>query len=323
MQKSTRQLTISIVVFFGSINLATAKSWDGYADKAATFRFGFVAPAIRQYLNNPGNPQAKTLDYEPNIQTKFGLGVSYGKFGLSTSFAPAPTPDSEQKYGKTTASDYQLRFFGDVHTYDLFYQRYSGFYIGNSADVDPAYTNLPEKIQRPDIDIEHYGFQYFYNFHPDKFHPGYFDQSAIPTESGGALLAIAGVNHHRISADSALIPSTLSGTYGNFENFKAGEFLTAKIGGAGGYCLVFKSFYLAAMALLTGGQQKQKYDLGAEKIEKTIPQSSVGYKLSTGFNSRNFFMAINFISDSTNFTIDNANINATTNDASIWLGFRY
>ncbi|MGE3757117.1 MAG: DUF4421 family protein [Pseudobdellovibrionaceae bacterium] len=312
-----------IFLLLGLAKNIHAKNWDGYGHRATTVRMGFVTPKLKQLISNPENSSAKEVDYEPNINSKFGIGLSVGNLALSGSFSQRKDQSSESHFGQTTSTDYQIRFYGDVHSYDIFYQRYSGFYIENSNDIDPAYSGISDRIKRSDVEIEHYGVQYFYNFHSQNFHPGYFDQSAIPRKSGGSLFLMLAANHHRIAADSPLVPSELAGTYGQFENFSGGHFQTIKIGPAAGYCFVFKGFYLAGMGIITGGQQRQSYSLLGENKTKVLPQSSMSFKIGGGFNIQNFFISYNLIVDNTLFTIENARVAASTIESTIWTGFRF
>lgn len=117
----------------------SSASWTKQSDDTLKVEIGAINPNFNFQVKAPGGNSAAFAKFMPNTVTKLSLGMSYRNLGMSTSFAPAPSDERQVKYGNSSGSDFQFRFYGK-RTYEIFHQAYQGFYIQNSDQLDPAYA---------------------------------------------------------------------------------------------------------------------------------------------------------------------------------------
>ncbi|WP_413290161.1 DUF4421 family protein [Bdellovibrio sp. HCB337] len=310
-----------LLLALGLTEAAFAKSWSDASKGSLTLKLGFVTPS----LNSEFKPDKESNDkvvYRPSSPTKFSIGAAYGPFSGSYGTPGVMSDEQKAEQGESKISDWQFRFFGDVHTFDFFYQKYTGYYIQNYDEVDPSQT--AEGI-RPDISNEHYGFQYFYNFHPDDVSiRAAFDQSTVQTKSGGGLLLFGAANYYKTSANSAILPASVNSQYGEFANLKGGVFTSFKAGIGGAYTFVYSNWFASGLFTVGAGPQSQLYDVGTtEFIKASKFTTGSNVKVGAGFNSKSFFACIGFFMDMQNIENTNLYVTNSTIESSIWVGGRF
>lgn len=300
---------------------ARAKSWSDASKRTWTLKLGFVTPSLNSEFKYEKNSPDKVI-FQPSSPSKFTLGAAYGPFSASYGVPGIMSDKNKAEMGESKISDWQVRFFGDVHTFDFFYQKYTGYFIQNTSTVDPSYNG---NIIRPDISNEHYGIQYFYNFHPEDVSiRAAFDQTSVQTKSGGGGLLMAAANYFKVHADSAILPATVSSQYGDFSSYKGGFFSSFKIGFGGTYTLVFANWFASGLLTVGGGPQSQVFDLGTSEYRKDSKfVTGANMKLSTGYNSKSFFTALGLFIDTQNIENENFYVANSTIEASIWAGTRF
>jgi hypothetical protein len=249
------------------------------------------------------------------------IGIEYFGAGLTVGFAQENSQENETRLGKTTGIDYQFRFLREENSFDLFYQKYSGFYIANSKDIDPTIEGNDPLMQRSDLHSEHVGLQYYRTLSPENLSlAACFDQSGWQKESGGSWFIYSAFDQHHIDSDASLIPTQVSSSYSTIQEFQGGNFTSAKLGFGGAYAFVYNHFYLATKLIIAGGQQKQVYSLGIEDIDRIIPTAGGNAKISFGYNSDSFFSSFNLFNDTSDISLRDRRIRLGTLELSLFFG---
>lgn len=293
--------------------LAFAARWTAPSENRPSFKIGIVGTTLSMDISDEKGEIKPQIKYRPNSLGRLVFGVEYLGYGLSAGLTPKGDSTRDAQYGSTNGIDYQFRFFREENTFEFFYQKYSGFYIENSSEIDPSIQGTDPYLQRGDLESEHLGIQYFRTLNPENFSlAACFDQSGWQKESGGTWFLYSGLDQHGIHADSGLIPSSLTASYSSLISFTQGHFTTAKIGFGGAYALVYSQFFIAAQLVIAGGQQKQVYHLDTESIDRLIPTSGGNLKLSFGYNGDRYFSSIKIFNDSTSLSIKDRKINMGT-----------
>ncbi|MCE3010722.1 MAG: DUF4421 domain-containing protein [Proteobacteria bacterium] len=132
------------------ISTAAFSSWTKQSDDILKVELGVVTPNYSVEVQAPKEISKKVAKYQPHAASKTALGISYRNLGATLSWANPTKPEDDAKFGKSSSTDFQFRFFGK-RTYEFFYSSYKGYYIENSEDLDPAFVGNPVKIQRPDL----------------------------------------------------------------------------------------------------------------------------------------------------------------------------
>jgi len=132
-------------------------------------------------------------EFNPNSPVKAGLGFSIKNtvvnFRLSTSIAPL----EGSEYGKTKATDFQLHNYGRKFIFDLFIQRYKGFYEEDDSGTLTLY---------PDVLVSQIGAEGTYVFNGNKFSSkAAFQQGERQLQSAGSFLLGGGMYVYELRPD--------------------------------------------------------------------------------------------------------------------------
>lgn len=316
------QFFILLEIFFAIPTFAT--NWTAPRENAPTFKVGITGASLDTTIKDPKDNSKTQIQYTPNSLGRLTVGIEYLGFGASAGFASDYKQEDIRLKGKTSGQDYQFRFFKEQNTFDFFYQKYAGYYIKNSTQIDPTLHSSDPFIQRPDLHTEHYGFQYFYTLEPSELSLGAsFNQSGWQKQTGATWFGYSALDKYHIDSDYSLIPTQMISLYQNIQDFSQGDFLTFKIGAGGAFNLVYNNFYLAGMFILAGGQQQQKYRLGSEFIQRIIPTGGGNFKISAGYNGDSYFTALNLFADSTDLTIADKTLSMGTIETNLMFGTHF
>ncbi len=149
------------------------------------------------------------LEYIPNGNNSAGFGLSYKWVGFGIDFKIAD-PNSTETYGETEYVDFQANFYLRKGVFDLFYQKYKGFYLENTSAMILGWNDENKYLIRPDIEVVSSGANYTHVIHPEKFsYISSFSQTEVQKKSAGSFILGAAINFHRVSADSSFVPENL------------------------------------------------------------------------------------------------------------------
>jgi hypothetical protein len=310
---------ITAMVCFSQLSLAAR--WTPPPDEKPSFKFGVVGTSLMVDISDPEGVVKTPVEYRPNSLGRLTFGVAYLGFGATAGITTEREPEDEAQFGRTTGMDYQFRFFREQNSFDLFYQKYTGFYVENSKDIDPTIQGTDPFMQQSDMHSEHLGLQYFRTLSPEDFSmAACFEQNGWQKESGGTWFGYAAVDQHHLESASSLIPTQLLADYASIQDFRSGNFTTGKIGFGGAYVFVYNKYYLVGKLIVAMGQQKQKYELSGEKIDRLVPTSGGNAKVSMGYNGDTFFTSLNVFNDATSIAIKDRQINMGTLEVSLFFG---
>lgn len=305
-------------------SIASAATWQSPPQKTLNVKLGIVVPSLGTEFKPAEDGAAKPVSYQPSGTSRTAMALGYGPFGLTASIRNPIDAEERRTRGETSVDDWQLRFYGKYGIWELFYQNYMGFFVENSAEIDPSLGENDPKIQRPDFRSVHYGLQYFRNLSPDEYSMGAaFDHGVYQTKSGGSWILTGTISRHRLAADSSLIPAQVTTSYTDLDGFKDGEFLGARVGGGYGYNFVWAPYYIGLMGTLSYGPQQQRYTLANEYVERGSFFGGGSLKAAIGANGPGSFWGLQMSYDLTTIQIKQSNIGLSTAEAMLFWGFRW
>ncbi|MCB0369119.1 MAG: DUF4421 family protein [Bdellovibrionales bacterium] len=300
--------------------------WSKQPDDNLKVEFGIKTPVLSYDIKAPSDISSSQLKYKPNTNSKTALGFSYRNIGLSISGNNPTSEDSNNKYGKTSSTDFQLRFFGK-RTYEFFYQTYSGYYIENSSEIDPSYSNTDIKIQRSDIKTKNYGFNLYWNLDDKDFSQAVaYDQLGVQKESAWGLSWLLHASQSSIESDSTLIPDTspIKSSFGSVADIKDLH-RNSLAGGIGiGGILSYHNFYLASLFALGLGYQSFNYQtINSTGGSSTDTGTYASFRASLGYNGQKNIFGVQLLNDSVNTNILKGQITGVTTEAKIFYAYRF
>ncbi|MCD7972173.1 MAG: DUF4421 domain-containing protein [Candidatus Azobacteroides sp.] len=147
--------------------------------------------------------------YYPNNAPIYGIGISVNNTIINFGYGYGAEFMVDKEYGKTKSVDFQIHNYGRRVTFDIFYQKYEGFYSDDQKEIELY----------PDLKINQYGFHGQYVFNYKRFsYQAAFTQNEKQLKSAGSLLAGVGIYQTEILSDSSFL---YNGEH-SFSNFQFG-----------------------------------------------------------------------------------------------------
>lgn len=145
---------------------------------------------IDEYVIAPRDLDIKPkLNLNNQINTTFGLDYKF--LSVTISFAPAFLPgnnDNEQK-GKSSFTNFNLRFFPKNIIQTLNYKNSKGYYISNTQDIIPNWQKGKDQyLIYPDLRIQGFGGSTSYIVNKDFSLKGIYYQKEWQQTSSGNLV---------------------------------------------------------------------------------------------------------------------------------------
>ncbi|KYG64228.1 hypothetical protein AZI87_13375 [Bdellovibrio bacteriovorus] len=297
-------------------------SWTPQSKDTLKVKFGVAVPRYNFTILAPsGLTDAKFL---PNSPSKSSLGFSYRNLGFTASVQNPVETEDKEKYGSSSAVDFQLRFFGK-RTYEFFLQAYDGYYIENSAELDPSFANSSKKIFRDDIKTRNFGFNFYWNLDEENFSQAMaFDQAGFQKESDWGLSAYFHASRNSIAAKEAFIPAASASQFGSLSDLDGMQRDTAGPGIAIGGIAVYQNFYATAFVGLGLGYQRVnlEYVVKDDETSESLGSFSTG-RLGLGYNGQRHSAGFQVISDAVSTTIEDGNIESSNIELMVFYSYRF
>jgi hypothetical protein len=317
---------LALILFLGPALAAAEDRWVDDSPDVVNFKIGTLQPSLQLSLRTKSGNDAGQFPvmYLPSPQSKTFMSFGYRNLGITVATKSRLSDGASEKYGNSDSLDLQLRFFGRKWTQQYFYQTYKGYYLYNTAEIDPAYP--PNSfIQRRDIRTTHYGADFIYTFQQDRYSFGAaLNQQGRQLESGGSWLAMVGMHNHRVGGDQDLIPSEVSVHYQDLAHFQSADIAQLSLAGGGAYTYPFwHNFYVSAQALIGFGYAYERFETAEAFYVKTVGGSISSAALSFGYNGPENYLIVSASVDSGTYDLRDLNLSMVTQNTSIHYGHRF
>lgn len=286
----------------------------------------FVWPVLKQRRQDfdfrTSSGSKPRLSYRSNKPYSLGVGVYIFELAVEFAFAIPLDEQNKRLFGESRARDLQLNVIGRRWGFDVFYQRYAGFYVSDSDNPVPANTPFP---QRPDIGTRNIGASVSHIFNKNRFSfrsPYNFSERQL--RSGGSFVAFGTLRNFRISGDSALADPAYAET---FPELMAVQHLSVfSMGLAPGYTynVVYKGFFLNGTLGLGAGYNllRYEYETGADG-DKNSFSTILTARLALGYNGDRIFGGMSFINQGGQARFDATELNSSNSSFKVLVGYRF
>jgi hypothetical protein len=325
-----------VVVAFLFPHLVTAQQDDSpVLNKASNTRSDYVRSYPDHFFVWPVLKQRKldfemqsvkgdktTLQYKANKPYSLGIGMYLFELGFEIAFAVPLDEQSKRIFGDSHARDIQLNILGKKWGVDLFYQRYSGFYIDDADSPVPANTPYP---QRPDIVSRNIGLSVNRIFNSDRFSfRSAYNFAERQLASSGSLIVFASFDNIIVKGDSAIIGRRY---LNEFEESSAiNHIRSSNFGIAPGYTysLIFKGFFINGALALGPANNWAKFNRDDGTDESAFRFSLfIAARISLGYNGDKFFGGLTFMNQGRNVKYENIQLSNYQSAFKILIGFRF
>jgi hypothetical protein len=286
----------------------------------------FIWPVIKQrklaFEMQRLSDSDRSVFFESNKPYSFGLGMYVFELAFELAFAVPLDEQSKYIYGESDARDIQLNVLGKKWGGDLFYQKYSGFYVNDESMKVPSGIPYP---QRPDIATRNYGVTLNYTFNHNKFSfRSAYNYVERQLRSSGSFLLFGSLSSFRAAGDSAILGDPYVSEFGVGANIKEIRVTSLSIAPGYTYSLIYKGFFLnGALAIgpshnwlaFTPENANTKHDIKFNAY--------VSARIGLGYNGDYIFGGISFMSQARTAKFETIQLNSANNLFKILIGFRF
>lgn len=261
------------------------------------------------------------INYYPN--NSFGLGVGGYIFdvAIEATFAIPLNEKSKQLYGESDVRDLQVNLLAKKFAFDVYYQRYTGFYIDDRRTVIPSGTPYP---QRADIDTRNFGIGGIYVFNNRKFSLrsafNYVDQQL---RSKGSFILGGTINSFKLAADSVVLTEASRAELGEGADFDMLRSTTVSLTPGYSHTFIWRKLFLNGTLAVGPAHHWIRYqETGVQKDDITINSTSY-VRLGVGYNSDRFFGGLGFSAQSRTILYGDLHVVNTTSMFRAVVGYRF
>lgn len=260
--------------------------------------------------------------FKPNNSVSMGLGFYLLEIAFELAFAVPIDEQSTYKYGKTESSDFQLNALGKYWGFDVYRQKYEGFYL------DDSFVQIPKDKpfqQRSDISTRNFGIAGIYTFNRDKFSlRSSFNFAEQQLYSRGSWFINSTINSFKMDADSVILSIENREQFSESADFVSLRYTTFGVAPGYSHNFIYKNFFVN-VTLGIGPAHNWTYlkkSDGEERYNVSINSISVA-RFGIGYNTDHFFAGIGFVNQSRNLKIEDFRITNSTGFFKMVLGYRF
>lgn len=313
---------IFLIFCWSNPSLAT---WSKQKNDELKLEVGVIIPRYNFDIKAPKDISSSVAQFEPNAPSKTSIGLTYRNLGASLSTSNPPEKETIANYGESSATDFQFRFFGK-RTYEFYYQSYQGYFIKNSSDLDPSYAGIPQKIVRPDLKTQNYGFNFYWNINDEDYsHAVAFDQSGQQKDSAWGVSWLLHYSQSKIEdKENLLIPSAASSDFGILSSIYGIKRETVAGGLGIGGIATWNHFYLTSFIGVGVGSQKADLIInGGNPLSYSTVGSYFTLRASLGYNGEKNVFGLQVISDGVNTPVGKGEITGNQLEVGLFYAYRF
>ena len=212
---------------------------------------------------------SKQVKFSPNNGLNIGLDGNYDGYSLGFMVPMPPDNDSVNKKGKTDHMDLIFSKHWESFGGDIFYQRYSGFYVKEGSDED--FDEKDVYPTRPDVKSQLLGLNLYYVFKPERFPlKSLTSFEDMEDGQGGSAVLFTTLNEFRMGGVTPLIRSN---------SLLSARFRSYIIGGGYGYRWLKSNNQLSGQLLYGLGPQDQQLN----RVEGSESRMRLEHQVSMSF----------------------------------------
>jgi hypothetical protein len=231
------------------------------------------------------------VQFIPNNEFTMGLGFYVLELGFEVTFGIPLNEKNKEIYGESKARDWQLNILGKKWGADVYYQKYTGYYINDSRTSIPSGQPFP---QRPDISTTNFGVSGVYIFNHRRFSlRSSYTYAERQLKSKGSFLLYGTLNSFTLSADSAILTEPVQAELGTGSDFKSLRYTTLSFAPGYSYNLIWRKLFLNGSLTVGPAHHWVRYEEQNGNVRDDISiNSTASLRFAVGYNSDRVFGGI-------------------------------
>jgi hypothetical protein len=234
----------------------------------------------------------ESMSYHANTTLSIGVGITYKSLSVSISKGLGDFLSSEDKKGKTSFTDLQLRLYKRKWTIDAIASFSRGYYLSPQGLAAPAGQSY---YIRPDFGTQVAGVAVYRVLNDQKFSYGAaLSQNAWQKKSAGSFLLGGEAFYLTSNADSAFVPNQLDTT---FDQRNIRKFHLFEIGPGAGYAytLVVKEHAFLMASFNVGLNFSYSREIGNDKGTKIGVWGDYTFRIGAGYNANKWNVGLSWL----------------------------
>ena len=286
-------------------------SEENNALSAVRIDYRYTSSAL--FLTHSGN-DADDLNLEPEISDSIGIQYTNKGFtiGLST----------DVFFGNDSGlRNFYLSWFGQRFGMELFYQKYTNYFIAKDESSGKKYPDTPNEY--PDLSILNSGLSLYYFFRENNYRGLNSQGDELLQNSWSPLVKLTG-GWFSFQNDDPIIPADERPYFHeDVQNMNRGDFyqLNFSVGLTG--TLVWGRFYCSAIASIGGAIIDQHYrDINGNRYVSVETDIDFDYQMFIGFTGESYFFGFWFMNENFWASIEDLNMQLMNLQLSMYAGMR-
>lgn len=322
MRWSSFSLVWCLVGFW---NLPAQAQINEYNNKFGTFRAYVDVPSYQVEIKSKVSADNHVI-WKPNIRALVGVDFYINGFiGAGIGWAGDDEPGSANRKGVTEYTDYRVGMTLRSFRAEASYQRYSGFYVENSAQIDPSYGGSENRIQDRSMAGGNISASGTFIMSPERFSlTAAIGQDSRQESSGGSWLLGFSASNAFFNTGNGLIPAIVRSRYGEDQNVTELNFYSLAVKGGYGYTVAWSRKWFTTLTIMAGGGAQ--YRTIKDSTRQVTSGGGVGKAdvvFSFGYNGDDFLAAVIATGDMTAYNTQSLELPATLGDAKLAIGAHF
>lgn len=269
-----------------------------------------------------------TIELLPNLGIRYALVFNYKFLSISAGIRANPSKESKEEKGESDLFELSATFLFDKWSHRFTFSRVKGYYVGNSSDFSPYFTEGNRFLQFPDLKTHLFSGTSAYKLNDNYSIKATQSQTEIQLKSAGSLVPsidywfylFNGADKFIDGEGNQIIRMTYSDYRGVNIVFNIGYY----------YTFVMKKWFVnlyAAPGIGVDFFRETFYN--PQNTTYTINQSDFVFSIQggagIGYNSSKYYFGINYLNRYTNEygNQTDSQIKTLKNSFFIFFGYRF
>lgn len=234
------------------------------------------------------------ITYRPNIQSAFGLGLTYRWLAVDMVFSPKWNKKKNELRGETSEFNIKGTLYLKKQMLDVIMRRYKGLHIANPNDYTDPWDGIYP--YRPDMKNFYFSASYTIPSNYTKYTPkSTFQLDGRMKKSAGSIMHISSLQLWSMRADSSIVPSDYEQDITEDAHIVRSRMFMFQQSLGYAYTFVYRNFYLTLSAMPGLSLAMGRVETDTESYNPVTVNFLLESKNGFGYNSRKWYTGFYFI----------------------------
>jgi len=257
-------------------------------------RIGYHMPFFDFTLNDAAD-KGEPIDYNANVPFALSLSLNYKSFGISVSKDFSSSVENGA-LGKTKFTDIQFNYLENRYGFELYYQKYKGYNLGDCDKF--GYVEGDLNAKRPDINNQNIGLNAFFLFNKKHSLKTLLNHFSKPDKFELSFLLMSSFNSLKLTSSRNMIPATETIYYGNNSDYRGGNYNVLSVAPGVSLAIPGRRFYLSTVLMAGYGMSFSEKHFANEDQTGLENFLKINFKIAYGYCGKKMIAGLAYNMDS-------------------------